>query len=112
MRSLQFRLKENWSASGYPDTWIPWTNQITEDLAWWTDPSNLARGVPLSFPHPEMLLYTDDSMEGWGAHLQDLTALGFWSKDETSLHINLLEMKAVLMACMHFKTGWWARWSG
>ena len=84
MRSLQFQLKESWSASGDPNARIPWTNQITEDLAWWTDPSNLAQGVPLSSPPPEVLLYTDASKEGWGAHYQDLTASGIWSKDEKS----------------------------
>ena len=64
MKLLQFRLKENWSASGDQDTWISWTGEIAEDLAWWTDPSNLARGVPLSSPLPEVLLYTYASTEG------------------------------------------------
>ena len=103
MRSLQFQLKGSWSASGDPNARIPWTKQIAEDLAWWTNPSNLAQGVPLSTPPPEVLLYTDASKEGWGAHFQDLTASGIWSKDESSLHINMLEMKAVLMACHAFQ---------
>ena len=102
MRPLQFQLKENWSASGDPNTRIPWTKEIAEDLAWWLNPDNLVRGIPLSSPPPEVL-YTDASNEGWGAHLLDLTASGLWSKDEKSLHINLLEMKAVLMACHTFQ---------
>ena len=82
MRSLQFHLKENWSASGDLNTRIPWTNEIAEDLAWWIDTSNLARGVRLSSPPLEMLLYTDTFTEGWGAFLQDLTASGYWSEEE------------------------------
>ena len=54
MRSLQFQLKGSWSASGDPNARIPWTKQIAEDLAWWTNPSNLAQGVPLSSPPLEV----------------------------------------------------------
>ena len=36
--------------------------------------------------------------EGWGAHLGDSTARGAWSPIESHLHINFLELKAVLLA--------------
>ena len=35
----------------------------------------------------EYYLYTDSSTQGWGAHLQDLTASGIWSQDQSQLHI-------------------------
>ena len=42
-----------------------------------------------------MLLFSDTSKEGWGAHLQGLLALGNCSQEERCLHINLLEMNAI-----------------
>ena len=55
-------------------------------------------GVPLQVPPPSQLLYTDASLSGWGAHLLDLTASGVWSAEESSMHINVIEMKAVSLA--------------
>ena len=36
--------------------------------------------------------------EGWGASLVEHTAMGTWSLPESKLHINYLEIKAVLLA--------------
>ena len=103
MRSLQLELRAQWSQSADPDSRVSWSEQVRQDLLWWTAEDNLLQGVPLSLPPPEMLLFTDASKEGWGAHLQELTASGMWSPREKELHINLLEMKAVLMACHAFQ---------
>ena len=48
-------------------------------------------------------LFTDASNEGWGAHLGDYMAKGVWLKSENALHINLLELKAVLLALKRFE---------
>lgn len=103
MRPLQLELRSKWSRSDSHDRRVPWTPQIARDLDWWTDDRNLRQGVPLEASPPEMLLFTDASLEGWGAHLHELTASGRWSPQEAKLHINLLEMKAVLMALHAFQ---------
>ena len=103
MRLLQLELRSKWSRSKDPDQLIPWTPEIREDLEWWTDDGNLLQGVPLQGSAPELLLFTDASLEGWGAHILDLKASGKWSLQESSLQINLLEMKAVLMALHAFQ---------
>ena len=54
-----------------------------------------------------MLLFADASVEGWGAHLQDFVALVTCSQEGESLHINLLEMCAVLLALHIFSTSWY-----
>ena len=41
--------------------------------------------------------------EGWGAHLGDFTTSGTWSVPESHLHINFLELKAVLLALKRFQ---------
>ena len=40
---------------------------------------------------------TQGSTQGWGAHLQELTASGIWSQDQSQLHINVLELQAICL---------------
>jgi ribonuclease HI len=47
---------------------------------------------------PTIHLFTDASMKGWGAHVEETLLSGLWSTGEAKLHINLLEMKAVMLA--------------
>ena len=59
------------------------------------------------FLHPrehEKLIFTDASNAGWGAHLGQNSTGGVWSLTEKHLHINLLELKAVLLALQFFQT--------
>ena len=63
----------------------------------WLQEERWASGVHLQVP-PPFLLYTDTSWTGWGTHLCNLTATGKWPQEEMSLHINILEMKAVQLA--------------
>ena len=66
MRLLQFELRTRWSRSDNPDQLIPWTPQIARDLEWWKEDRNLRQGVPLKTNPPEMLLFTEASLQGWG----------------------------------------------
>ena len=50
----------------------------------------------------EYYLYTDSSTQGWGAHLQELTASGIWSHDQSQLHINVLELQAIWLGLRAF----------
>ena len=49
-----------------------------------------------------MVLQTDASKTGWGASCQGLTTRGVWSKEERSLHINVLELLVVKLALLSF----------
>ena len=57
---------------------------------------------PSSQDH-SILLFTDASNEGWGAHLDQNSTKGLWSDREKRLHINVLELKAVSLALRDFK---------
>ena len=50
-------------------------------------------------------LETDASLKVWGGHVvgKDLTAQGVWSVEESRLHINVLEMRAVLKCLKRFQ---------
>ena len=71
-------------------------------IRWWTNRDNLGRGVPIGTMDVEYYLYTDSSTQGWGAYLQELTASGIWSQDQTQLHINVLELQAIWLGLKAF----------
>jgi hypothetical protein len=48
--------------------------------------------------HPDLTLYTDASLQGWGAHMNDMEISGTWTVEESILHINCLELKAIVKA--------------
>lgn len=73
MRNLQFRLNDCWSAdSGDTRALVPMSSECKADLVWWLQEENLLRGSP------EVLLFTDASKSGWGAHLLDEDTSGLW----------------------------------
>ena len=78
-----------------------------KDLQWWSDKDKVFRGLAMSRQIPDLQIQTDASTSGWGINLNGSLLSGTWSSQETQLHINLLEMKAVLLACqkltMHMK---------
>ena len=50
-------------------------------------------------PAPDLVITTDAPVTGWGAVCQGIRTTGLWSPQEaTSLHINALELKAILFA--------------
>ena len=61
------------------------------------------RGADLHPKDHSIQLFTDASNEGWGAHLDQSSTKGLWSDREKSLHINVLELKAVSLALGSFK---------
>ncbi|XP_068200862.1 uncharacterized protein [Palaemon carinicauda] len=102
LRGVQWNLKEAWNQRDSPHKVVPVTKETKVVLEWWIDTSNTLKGTPFADDPPEMLLFTDASKEGWGAHLLDSTARGRWGPEEKNLHINVLEMMAVKRACLEF----------
>ena len=48
-------------------------------------------------------IFTDASIEGWGAHLDERTARGTWFPLGSKLHIKYLELKAVFQTLKEFQ---------
>ncbi len=76
--------------------------EIKDQLEWWTNTQALIVGVPLSTFKPDLSIFTDASTEEWGAHLENQEISGTWNKQEKTLHINILELRAVRLAIDHF----------
>jgi hypothetical protein len=73
---------------------------MSEDCAtqlhWWLEESNVMKSVSILPFNPSMNLFTDASTSGWGAHVGVTRLSGVWTCKERSLHINNLEMLAVI----------------
>ena len=103
MRPFQWYLKSHWKFPQSLDIRIPVTGNFLKHLKWWEDIKNLMAGAPI---HPQVhntLVFTDASQKGWGAHLNKIVLSGLWSNKEAQLHINVLELKAVLLALKGFQ---------
>ena len=64
---------------------------------------HLLEGTRFGTPTPDLCLYSDASRSGWGAHLLNQSVSGIWSNQESSLHISLLEMKALFLDLQSFQ---------
>ena len=60
------------------------------------------RGVPIGTIYVEYYLYTGQYSGLGNAHLQELTASGIWSQDQSQLHINVLELQAIWLGLKAF----------
>ena len=78
------------------DAWMTLSQESRDEIEWWL--VNIGKsGRPVRRGEPDLVVYTDASMDGWGAHIEDKTAGGRWSKQEASDHINVLELRAILL---------------
>lgn len=105
IRPLQFYLQEHWEPASLDwEAIVPILPALHPHLVWWMHRDNVMIGVPLSQPVPTQTLYTDASLLGWGAYLEGKSVSGVWSLAQQQEHINILEMRAVLLALQFFKT--------
>ena len=103
MRSIQWHLKNNWRVPESPEKVIPVPSSLHPHLRRWLEESSVLPGQPLHPLKHALQIFTDTSKEGWGAHLNELTARGTWSLPEIRLHINRLELKAVFLDLKEFQ---------
>ena len=78
----------------------PW---FVHAIQLWLEVLPNPRPVPLVLPAPQVRVHVDASNQGWGAHTPELSASGAWSDEEQGLHINHLELLAVVRALEAFQ---------
>ena len=98
LRHIQWALRSQWKIS---------QNRLTESvivtaaakraITWWCDEDQVLKGTLVRLPDPSIDVQTDASTSGWGGHSGTRTFSGIWSKEERSLHINVLELRAVIL---------------
>ena len=75
---------------------------LKSHLRWWSDPANTMKGRSLQQAHTQITIATDASKHGYGGHVGKDFIQGTWSKSQSELHINLLELEAVFLTVKHF----------
>lgn len=79
------------------DQKIGFPKEIRVDLTWWRENIPQARNRIKKFIFTRTIT-SDASRSGWGAVCNDNKTGGFWSEEESKLHINILELKAAFFA--------------
>ena len=97
-RGLQILLNSHRHESGV----FPLSVEAKSDLHWWLSEANFSAGRSLIFPSPEISIYSDASLSGWGAVYDDVRTGGPWAEGEIGQHINFLELLAALKALQCF----------
>ena len=71
------------------------------EIAWWK--KNIFKAFkPIRYPEISIIIYTDASLAGWGASMGNVSTSEAWLPDETLMHINVLELKAILLVLKSF----------
>ena len=71
-------------------------------LRHWQDPRFLTSGIPIRTFQADFTIFMDASTQGWGTHMGDSQISGTWTHTDCKLHINCLELKAVVSALQHW----------
>ena len=81
-------------------------NACKKELDWWLK-EGLYCGNVISHGNPDYTIQTDSSSYAWGAILLNtlISTQGLWKEEEQNLHINALELKAVLLGVKALCTG-------
>ena len=73
------------------------SDSAKDDLRWWADAGSSLTPRSLAPFSASLTVYSDASMSGWGGWTSyGREAFGSWSSSERSMHINVLELRAVL----------------
>jgi hypothetical protein len=96
LRRLQIHLNHHWEPRNDMSVQIPMSEECVAQFQWWLEESNVMRGMSILPFNPSINLFTDASTTGWGAHVGETLLSGLWTKEERTLHINNLEMLAVI----------------
>ena len=72
------------------------TDKAKQDLIWWSEKSRITSPSDCSRKPPDLTITTDASLSGWGACVEGTHLSEKWTESQQCLHINELELLAVL----------------
>ncbi|KAJ8971931.1 hypothetical protein NQ317_015437 [Molorchus minor] len=89
------------SHGGDYSAFMPISDTVKTDLIWWSQNIRLATNS-LHRDHFDLEISTDASLSGWGAYCQGESVSGWWSVEDKTHHINILELKAIFFGLKCF----------
>ena len=104
---LRFRPIQWWAMEAWDQVRGLWSDRINvpasiiHQIAWWASPA-VNQGLSLLSREAELTLFTDASLQGWGAQLGQRSLQGQWTPAQREQHINVLELEAILKAVRGF----------
>lgn len=70
------------------------SKESLHDLSWWKDHISSLGGKPLIEGEPDLIIFSDASMLGWGATMNGMSANRPWTASDRLKHISELELLA------------------
>ena len=102
-RGLQSAFNKFYHFQGHHmDTVVFLDPSSVSDLEWWRDNVVNFTGRSMEALKPDLVIYSDASLTGWGATLNDSYASGPWSREFCGKHINELELLAAFNGLKSF----------
>lgn len=108
-RQLHFRRLENFKTralvtyKGNYEALISISSECKEEIKWWEN-NILNMYKPINLPKVKYEIHCDALNLGWGAVFNNKIKIwGHWTKNERSLYINALEMKAIYNGLKYFQ---------
>lgn len=103
-RQLQLQFIKNFKRSNHWDDSYKLNLDSHSDLVWWSE-DFFCDPVSFSSIPPDLIFHSDSSLSGWGCTLSSgEVASGRWTEDESCLHINYLELKAIYFGLQCFSS--------
>ena len=102
LRYLQQQLIESLRLNRTYQSYITLNQTSLQEIEWWISNLHSTNGTSIVLPTAKIVIQTDASIKGWGAHCLGQSVGGQWTSQESSQHINLLELKAVHLALLIF----------
>ena len=99
---LQQQLIESLRLNKSYQSYITLNQTSLQEIEWWISNLHLTNGKSIVLPSAKIVIQPDASKKGWGAHCLGQSVGGQWTSQESSQHINLLELKAVHLALLTF----------
>ncbi|CAJ0933078.1 unnamed protein product [Ranitomeya imitator] len=102
-RPFQQAILSQWDRSVFSlDRPIRLSSRVKRSLNWWLTSPLISQGRSFLPVHWQVVT-TDASLFGWGAVFRHLTVQGRWSSQESSLPINVLEIRAIFLSLRHWE---------
>ena len=92
-------LKQN---KGDYESKVVFSNEVMSEMIWWTENMLSFSDVHSDHSEPDFVLFTDASLTGWGCSCETGRTGGHRDHTEAQSNINVLELKATLLALQSF----------
>jgi ribonuclease HI len=101
LQVIQREIMKQGDNPGY-DSKMVVQGRVADELDWWKTNLRAIKPAPIAHPRVAMTIFTDSSLEGWGAHESGISIQGRWSLKLRKEHINYLELLAIKHAIFSF----------